>query len=129
VNREQAYTGAILEYNLMVRNLTGVAQKFTVSDPIPENTEIVRRINYDPATNSVEWSGVLEPWGFKTFTVYVRIASGTPGGTAIVNTATIEDDAASGSASATTIVKTLPPYRGHREGLDVNEVEPTRADS
>jgi hypothetical protein len=93
-----------------------------VSDPIPENTEIVRRINYNPATNAVEWSGVLEPWGFKTFTVYVRIVSGTPGGTAIVNTATIQDDAGSGSASATTIVKTLPPYRGHRADVDVNEV-------
>jgi hypothetical protein len=81
----------------------------------------VRRISYNPSTNAVEWSGVVEPWGFKTLAVYVRIASGTPGGTAIVNTATIEDDAAGGSASATTIVKTLPPYRGHRADVDVNE--------
>ena len=106
----------------MVRNLTGAAQAFTVTDPILGNTEIVRRIDYNPAANSVEWSGVLEPWGFKTFTVYVRILSGTPGGTAIVNTATIEDDASSGSASATTTVKMLPPYRGHRAEVDVNEV-------
>ena len=52
VNREQAYTGSILEYKLTVRNLTGLAQNFTVSDPIPASTEIVRRINYDPATNA-----------------------------------------------------------------------------
>jgi hypothetical protein len=122
VNRGEAYAGAILEYKLTVRNLTPAEQAFAVTDPIPANTEIVRRINYNPATNAVEWSGVLEPWGFKTFTVYVRIKSGTPGGTAIVNTATIQDDAASCSASATTIVKTLPPYRGHRADVDVNEV-------
>jgi hypothetical protein len=105
-----------------VRNQTGAGQQFAVSDPIPANTEIVRRINYDPATNAIEWSGVVEPWAFKASTVYVRIVSGTPGGTAIVNTATIQDDAASGSASATTIVKMLPPYRGHRDDVDVNEV-------
>jgi len=52
----------------------------------------------------------------------VRIKSGTPGGTAIVNTATLEDDSVGGSASATTIVKTLPPYRGHRADVDVNEM-------
>jgi hypothetical protein len=68
------------------------------------------------------WAGVVEPWSFRTTQVYVRIASGTPGSTAIVNTATIEDDSGSGSASATTIVKTLPPYRGHRADVDVNEV-------
>ena len=122
VNREQAYTGSILEYKLKVRNLTPSAQAFAVTDPIPANTEIVRRINYNPTTNSVEWSGVVEPWGFKTFTVYVRIKSGTPGGTAIVNTATLEDEPGGGSASATTIVKMLPPYRGHRADVDVNEV-------
>jgi CSLREA domain-containing protein len=122
VNREQAYAGAILEYKLMVRNLTADAQAFAVSDPIPQNTEIVRRINYNPATNAVEWSGVLEAWGFGTFTVYVRIVSGTAGGTAIVNTATLEDGGVGGSASATTTVKMLPPYRGHREDVDVNEM-------
>jgi hypothetical protein len=40
----------------------------------------------------------------------------------IVNTATIQDDAASGSASATTVVKILPPYRGHRDDVEVNEI-------
>ena len=122
VNREEAYAGSVLEYRLLVRNLTADAQAFAVSDPIPANTEIVRRINYNPATNSIEWSGVLEPWGFKTFTVYVRIVSGAPGGTAIVNTATLVDDGVGGSASATTIVKTLPPYRGHRAEVEVNEM-------
>jgi immune inhibitor A len=122
VNREQAYTGSILEYQLKVQNLTPVTQEFTVTDPIPANTEVVRSINYNPATNAIEWSGVLEPWGFKTFYVYVRIKSGTPGGTAIVNKATLEDGAVGGSASATTIVKTLPPYRGHRADVDVNEI-------
>ncbi|NTV97295.1 MAG: hypothetical protein HGA75_18095, partial [Thiobacillus sp.] len=72
-------------------------------------------------TNAIEWTGVLEPWGFKTFYVYVRIKSGTPGGTAIVNTATLEDDSVGGSASATTIVKTLPPYRGHRADVDAGD--------
>jgi predicted outer membrane repeat protein len=122
VNRGEAYAGAILEYKLMVRNLTPAAQGFTVTDPIPAYTEIVRRIDYNPATNAVEWSGIVEPWGFKTFTVYVRIKSGTPGGTAIVNTATIEDEPGGGSVSAATIVKTLPPYRGHREDVEVNEM-------
>jgi uncharacterized repeat protein (TIGR01451 family) len=122
VSREQAYAGAILEYQIMVKNLTPVAQEFTLSDPIPANTEIVRRINYNPATNAVEWSGVLEPWGFKTFHVYVRIKSGTPGGTALVSTATVKDGAVGGSASATTTVKVLPPYRGHRDDVGVNEM-------
>jgi len=63
-----------------VTNLTANAQPFTVTDPIPANTEIVRRINYDPATNSVVWTGVVEPWGFRTAQVYVRVKSGTPGG-------------------------------------------------
>jgi len=40
----------------------------------------------------------------------------------IVNTATLKDDGVGGSASATTIVKTLPPYRGHRTDVDVNEM-------
>jgi len=122
VNRAQAYAGSVLEYQLKVRNLTPAVQSFAVSDPIPANTEIVRRINYNPAANAVEWSGVVEPWGFKTFTVYVRIVSGTPGGTAIVNTATIEDEPGGGNASATTIVKMLPPYQGHRADVDVNEM-------
>jgi uncharacterized repeat protein (TIGR01451 family) len=122
VNRAQAYAGSVLEYQLKVRNLTPAVQSFAVSDPIPANTEIVRRINYNPAANAVEWSGVVEPWGFKTFTVYVRIVSGTPGGTAIVNTATIEDEPGGGNASATTIVKMLPLYQGHRADVDVNEM-------
>ena len=122
VNRAQAYAGSVLEYQLKVRNLTPAVQSFAVSDPIPANTEIVRRINYNPAANAVEWSGVVEPWGFKTFTVYVRIVSGTPGGTAIVNTATIEDEPGGGNASATTIVKMLPPYQGHRADVEVNEM-------
>jgi uncharacterized repeat protein (TIGR01451 family) len=122
VNRGQAYAGAILQYTFKVRNLTPSAQAFAVIDPIPANTEIVRRINYNASTNSVEWSGVVEPYGFKTSTVYVRINPGTPGGTAIVNTATLVDEPGGGSASATTIVKMLPPPRGHWADIDVNEV-------
>jgi uncharacterized repeat protein (TIGR01451 family) len=122
VNREQAYTGSILMYELKVQNLTDQPQSFVVIDPIPANTEVVRRINYDPATNSIVWSGVLDPWGFKTFYVYVRVKSGTPGGTMIGNTATRQGSPYGFNASVTTTVKTLPPYRGHRADVDVNEM-------
>jgi hypothetical protein len=122
VNREQAYAGSILMYELWVRNMTDQQQSFVVKDPIPANTEIVRRINYDPATNSIVWSGVVDPWSFKVFYVYVRVKSGTPGGTRIVNTATRQGSPFGFNASATTTVKTLPPYRGHRADVDVNEM-------
>jgi uncharacterized repeat protein (TIGR01451 family) len=122
VNREQAYAGSILMYQLKVRNLTPVPQKFAVSDPIPANTEIVRRDGYyDPATNTVEWSGTVEPSGVKVFHVWVRVKSGTPGGTEIVNTATLQDDAVGDGASATTVVKILPPPRGHRADVNLSE--------
>jgi uncharacterized repeat protein (TIGR01451 family) len=122
VNREQAYAGSILMYELWVRNMTALPQNFVVSDPIPANTEAVRHINYDPATNSIVWSGVVEPWGFKVFHVYVRVKSGTPGGTMIGNTATRQGTPYGFNASATTTVKKLPPYRGHRADVEVNEM-------
>jgi immune inhibitor A len=122
VNREQAYAGNILMYQLKVRNLTPLPQKFAVSDPIPANTEIVRRDGYyDSATNTVNWTGTVEPGGVKVHYVWVRVKSGTPGGTEIVNTATLKDDAVGDSASATTKVKILPPPRGHR--VDANSSE------
>jgi immune inhibitor A len=122
VNREQAYAGSILMYELKVRNLSPIPQKFLVSDPIPENTEIVRRDGYyDFATNTVNWTSTVEPFGVKTHFIWVRVKPGTPGGTEIVNTAVLEDDAVGDSASATTKVKMLPPPRGHRADVDLTE--------
>jgi uncharacterized repeat protein (TIGR01451 family) len=121
VNRDRAYAGNILRYELKIRNLTPVQQTFMVSDPLPENTEIVRRENYDPATNTVEWNGVVGPYGFQVYYVYVRVAPGTPGGTEIVNTATRMGEPFGFNASATTVVNMLPPPQGSRADVVIGE--------
>jgi hypothetical protein len=122
VNREQAYAGNILMYELKVRNLTSLPQTFMVRDPIPENTEIVRRDGYyDFASNTVNWTGTVEPFGIKMHYIWVRVKPGTPGGTEIVNRATLTGDVFGFNASAATTVKILPPPRGHRADIALSE--------
>jgi len=114
VNREKAYAGNILMYQLKVRNLTPIAQKFTVTDTLPANTTYLRGDGYDAGTNTVTWEGTVQPGGVKVTHIWVRVNAGAEPGTKIVNTATLTDDALGGSASATTIVTKSPPKKGHR---------------
>jgi immune inhibitor A len=114
VNREKAYAGNILMYQLKVRNMSPVPQEFSVSDPLPAGTTYLRGSDYDAATNTVEWSGTVQPYGVKVTHVWVRVNAGVEPGTEIVNAATLTDDALGGSASVTTKVMQSPPKKGQR---------------
>ncbi len=117
VSRKQAYAGNILMYQLKVRNMSPVAQWFTVNDPLPAQTTYLRGDNYNPATNSVEWSGMVEPYGVAVSHVWVRVNADAEPGTEIVNAATLADDALGGSASVSTLVLQPPPRRGPRAAV------------
>jgi immune inhibitor A len=114
VNREKAYGGNILMYQLKVRNVSPAPQKFMVSDTLPENTTYLRGGGYDKVTNTVTWEGTVEPNEVKVTHMWVRVNAGAERGTEIVNTATLTDDANGDSASATTTVMKSPPKRGIR---------------
>jgi immune inhibitor A len=89
-----------LDYELKVRNLTPIAQKFSVSDPIPEHTTYVLGYGYNAETNSIEWNGILPPNGTQVIRFLVRVNASTNVCTRIVNTATLTDDALGGTATA-----------------------------
>jgi immune inhibitor A len=109
VNLKEVFPGKTLVYQFKVKNATRVAQSFTVRDPLPANTQYQKGNYYNPATNSIEWSGTVAPGGVKVGQVWVTVNPDTPAGTVIVNTATLSDDAlGGGSASVTTTVKAKP---------------------
>jgi immune inhibitor A len=119
VNRDKAYAGNIVMYQLKVRNMSPVAQDFMVTDELPENTTYLRGDGYDEATNTVTWEGTVQPYGVAVSQIWVRLNSDTEAGTEIVNTATLSDDALGGTASATTMVKQQPPKKGHRSDAEL----------
>jgi hypothetical protein len=114
VNRAQAFAGNILMYQLKVRNMSPIAQKFVVSLPIPEGTTYLRGDGYDTSTDTVTWEGTVQPYGVAVSHVWVRVDAGVEPGTEIEGAATLADDALGGSASATTLVKHSPPKKGSR---------------
>jgi immune inhibitor A len=117
VNRSKSFAGNILMYQLKVKNLTPISQKFVVTDPIPEGTEFLWGGRYDKATNTVTWKGTVRPNGVAVAHIWVRVKRDVAAGTEIVNTATLTDDALGGSASATTTVMQAPPHHGHRHDV------------
>jgi immune inhibitor A len=115
VNRDKAYAGNIVMYQLKVQNTSPAPQPFSVTDPLPENTAYLRGDGYDASTNTVTWEGTVQPYGVAVAQLWVRVNADTPAGTEILNTATLSDDGVGGSASATTTVMKQPPKKGHRD--------------
>ena len=93
VNLAKAKAGSTLVYTVKVRNLTTVAQKFVVDDPIPANTTFVGGPGYDAATNAIHVAGTVGPGATYPIAITVRVGSSVPVGTVITNTATLTDDA------------------------------------
>ena len=97
--------GATLMYTLSVRNLGPAPQPFAVSDPIPANTTYRMGGYYDPAKNSIEWTGTVGANQTKVLTFSVKVNAGTPHGTVITNSATLTDDGTGSKASVNTTVR------------------------
>jgi uncharacterized repeat protein (TIGR01451 family) len=53
VNRQRAFAGNILMYELKVRNLTPMPQKFAVTDVLPDAVTYLHGSGYDPGTRTV----------------------------------------------------------------------------
>ena len=120
VNRTWAFAGNILMYQFKVRNMSPIAQDFSVSLPIPDNTTFLRREgnDYDLTKNVVTWKGTVQSSEVKVGHVWVYVNPDTKPGTVIEATATLTDDALGDSATVTTKVKQAPPRNGHRTDVE-----------
>jgi len=105
VSLSKVWPGQFLYYTVKVKNTSPAVQKVSLSNPIPENTKFFRGFFYNSSTKSIEWTGKLLPYQTKVFSFWVRVNWGTPGATVIQNTATLTDDIATSTASATTTVR------------------------
>lgn len=121
VNRQQAFPGSILKYQLKVKNLTPVPQKFELTDTIPGGTTFVMGGRHNRAARTVTWKGIVRPRGVAVMQLWLRVNRDVPGGTVIVNLATVKDSAGSDSASAETTVVKPPPHPGPHVDADLDE--------
>jgi uncharacterized repeat protein (TIGR01451 family) len=120
VNRREAYAGNILHYQLKVRNLTGAAQQFEVTDLLPEAVTYLRGSGYEPATRTVTWQGTVQPGGAAVLGIWVRVNADAAPGTRILNEAVLADGGAGARASASTVVIQPPPPQGLRADVDIS---------
>ena len=105
VDKTQASPKEILKYTLTVTNNSPVKQSFMVTNPIPANTTFKSGGGYKRDSNTIVWTGTVDPGKAKVGKFSVAVNVGTPAGTVITNTATMSDGALGGAASATTTVK------------------------
>lgn len=98
--------GGVFTYVLFVKNTSPVAQTFTVESPIPEGTTFLRGRNYDPATDSIRWTGMIHAYGTTSLAFKVQVSTDLSIGDEITNTAVLVDDALGDSATVvSTVVK------------------------
>jgi uncharacterized repeat protein (TIGR01451 family) len=105
VNKSKVSAGQTLVYQLTVRNLSPAPQPFSVSNPIPTFTTYLSGNYYDPAANSIEWTGTIGANQTRVIVFSVKVDADTPSGTEVENEATLSDDASGWEASVTTVVK------------------------
>lgn len=115
VNRYTANVGQVLTYTIVVNNSTGKGDaNATLSDPIPDHSTYVEDsvtggARYNPATNTIEWSGNLARGKNNKITFQVTVVGPVSYGTEIKNIATISDGFNPPfERIATTVVNSLP---------------------
>jgi len=96
--------GDVIKYTLIVTNNSPVKQAFTVQNPIPSNTTLKSGKGYDTGSNSITWSGVVNPGKSKKGKFSVTVSPFTAPGTTIENTSILADDALGGTASVSVMV-------------------------
>jgi immune inhibitor A len=94
-----------LLYTLKVENTTPVWQSFEVNNPIPENTTFSKGWFYDADTNSIDWKGMVAPYGTQYLVFTVKVNKGVPAGTIIASEASLADSVLGDSASVEATVK------------------------
>jgi immune inhibitor A len=104
VSHSKVRPGQYLVYTLKVTNKTPAPQTFVVDDPIPAGTTFKTGPYYNPATNSIHWTGRLAPRQTRYAVFVVRVNRDTPAGAIITNEAHLQDGALGDSASVTTEV-------------------------
>ena len=104
-NKPEAVAGKGLTYQLTITNVSPARQTFSVLDPMPVNTTYQGGAHYNKTSDSIEWTGTLEPGRSRTISFTVKVNAGTPSGTEIKNKAKLFDDTMGAEASLTTVVK------------------------
>ena len=114
VDKSVVVSGEVLTYTLTLHN-TGFADAtdVTVVDPVPLRTvyqpdSATGGATYDEAANRILWSGAVPSGGHAPFSFAVKTAAPLPNGTAIVNTATINDGVHSPFTRTATTTITAP---------------------
>ena len=97
--------GDDIKYTLVVTNNSPVKQVFTVRSPIPVNTTLKSGKGYDAGSNSIVWTGIVNPGKSKKGKFSVTISPFTAPGTIIGNISTLTDDALGGTASVNVMVQ------------------------
>jgi uncharacterized repeat protein (TIGR01451 family) len=105
VSKAQVKAGKELKYTLTIVNTTPVEQSFVLHDPIPGDTTFSRGKYYDESSDSIHWEGTIAPYGTLVTHFWVKVDSGTPGGTIIANEAYLMDGALGDTAFATSEVQ------------------------
>ena len=101
----KGFGGKTITYMLTVKNISPAAQKFTVTDKIPDGTTFFWGAFYNASTNSIEWNGMVPAYQTRIITFSVKIKPWTPFGTKITNTAILGDDA--NGDTATQIIRVM----------------------
>jgi immune inhibitor A len=104
-DKTEVVPGDIIKYSLVVTNNTPVKQSFTVLSPIPSSTTYKSGKSYDTGSNSIVWSGIVNPGKSKKGKFSVTVNADTPSGTSIENMSTLSDGAMGDAASVSATVK------------------------
>jgi immune inhibitor A len=104
-NPTSVKAGGTVTLQVKVRNITPIAQAYTITSSIPANTTYQSGGKKGLTGDSVVWSGSLAPGAQTVLTYTVRVASGTSSATQITADASVTDDALGWSGSATVTVK------------------------
>ncbi|MBI3944100.1 MAG: DUF11 domain-containing protein, partial [Chloroflexi bacterium] len=103
-----AAPGAIITYTISVINQGGSGASATISDTLPDGVELVAdslfagngTIAYDAGQRNIHWAGAVPPRSIATISYQVRVLSGT----AIVNTAEIDDHQGTITQATATVI-------------------------
>ena len=97
--------GQYITYKIQVHNTSPASQPFTLEDRIPKGTTYYKGLYFKASTNSIKWTGTLQPNETKVIEFWVRVNKDTPPGVSLGNTAILSDDANGAEASVSVLVK------------------------